>query len=118
MNNKYNLDFYIVTECMNNYLDLLEDNYNKEYKAFIGNAEVIEELKQDKYLLDNIVKHYIRTGRYQEAFNTLMVNTMYGMFISNVMEKDGDMDYIIDYVDSIDEDLLITDVTDYFDTIE
>ena len=117
MNNKYNLDFYIATECMNNYLDLLEDNYTNQYKAFIGDKNAIEELKKDKYLLDNIVNQYVKTGRYQEAFNTLMVNTMYGMFIS-VMEKDGDMSYIIDYVDSVDEELLINDVTKFFDTIK
>lgn len=118
MNNKYNLDFYIVTECMNNYLDLLEDSYTNEYKAFVGNRIAIEELKQDKYLLDNIVNQYVRTGKYQEAFNTLMVNTMYGMFISVVMENNGDMGYIIDYVDSVDEELLINDVTEFFDTIK
>ena len=117
MNNKYNLDFYEATECMNDYLDMLEDNFNHRFNEQVGNEELLTELRQGKITLNNEIQQSVLDGKFQEAFNTLTMYTLYEMFTDIVMEGKGDMTYITDYVESTDEELMINDVTEYFNQI-
>lgn len=116
MNNKYNLDFYEAMVCMNEYLDLLEDSYNAYYKDNV-NETVIEQMKSDGVVLESMTEKYLELEEYQKAFNSLVTSVLYSMFINEVLAKKSDLSYLIDYVDSIDEEMMINDVTEYFNQI-
>jgi hypothetical protein len=116
MNNKYNLDFYEAMICMNEYLNLLEDSYNDYYKDNV-NETIIEQMKSDRVVLESMTEKYLELEEYQKAFNSLVTSVLYSMFINEVLAKKSDLSYLIDYVDSIDEEMMINDVTEYFNQI-
>lgn len=116
MNNKYNLDFYEAMGCMNDYLDLLEDSYNDYYKENVSD-KLIDELTEDKNVLESMTKRYLEIEEYQHAFNSLVTNVLYNMFVDEVLSKKSDFTYLIDYVDSVDEEMMINDVTEYFNQL-
>lgn len=114
MENKYNLDFYLTMEVVNNQLDTLED----ELTGILKEDKMIEETKQiftDKILhLEDILNIHLERGEYQLTCNQLVINEMMNILVNNVLPE-RDMDSLIEYVESLAEIKLIEEVTRFID---
>ena len=118
MDNKYNLDFYETMNMVNAHLDYLTD-YLTDLRRYYENKEsMIEAVMsiRDELVMEfeDKLNKYMEEESYQEVCYQLVTNEMFYMFINDVVPED-DITYLEDYVDSLSEEMLIEDVTEFID---
>ena len=94
MENKYNLDFNLAMDNVNDYYDVIEDNMNIIKKELKDNPEhlevVLNQMKNDSETMDDLEKKalvYLIEGDYQSFFEQLLLNDIYMVFIEFYIES-------------------------------
>lgn len=119
--NKYNLNYYETMENANEYLDMIEDNIymiKNELKDQPDKLQSVLYQMQTDYEalleLEDRLNVFLENNNYQMVCNQIVINEMYRILIKDAL-PDDDLEYILDYLDSITEYQLIEDVTHIID---
>lgn len=116
MQNIFNIDFYESMDIVRSYLEIIEDEFiiiKEEFKNNLeGYNKVIEEYKNDKtevYSLSDSLYMLLQNNDYQSFANSLLLLEVVDMLHRESIE---DIDYIWDYIESINEESFLEDVTE------
>jgi hypothetical protein len=119
--NKYNLNYYETMNNANEYFDILEDNIYmikselKDQPDELQNVLYQMQTDYDTLLeLEDRLNVFLENNNYQMVCNQIVINEMYRILIKDAL-PDDDLEYILDYLDSITEYQLIEDVTHIID---
>lgn len=122
MENKYNLDFNLAMDNVNDYYDVIEDNMNIIKKELKDNPEhlevVLNQMKNDSETMDDLEKKalvYLIEGDYQSFFEQLLLNDIYMVFIEEILPGD-DLSLLEFYIESFNEEEIINEVNMIIDS--
>lgn len=122
MENKYNLDFNLAMDNVNDYYDVIEDNMNAIKKELKDNPEhlevILNEMKNDSETMDDLEKKalvYLIEGDYQSFLEQLLLNDIYMVFIEEVLPGD-DLSLLEFYIESFNEEEIIYKVNMIIDS--
>lgn len=122
MENKYNLDFNLAMDNVNDYYDVIEDNMNIIKKELKDNPEhlevVLNQMKNDSETMDNLEKKalvYLIEGDHQSFFEQLLLNDIYMVFIEEILPGD-DLSLLEFYIESFNEEEIINEVNMIIDS--
>ena len=122
MENKYNLDFNLAMDNVNDYYDVIEDNMNIIKKELKDNPEhlevVLNQMKNDSETMDDLEKKalvYLIEGDHQSFFEQLLLNDIYMVFIEEILPGD-DLSLLEFYIESFNEEEIINEVNMIIDS--
>lgn len=122
MKNKYNLDFNLAMDNVNDYYDVIEDNMNAIKKELKDNPEhlevILNEMKNDSETMDDLEKKalvYLIEGDHQSFLEQLLLNDIYMVFIEEVLPGD-DLSLLEFYIESFNEEEIIYKVNMIIDS--
>lgn len=122
MENKYNLDFNLAMDNVNDYYDVIEDNMNIIKKELKDNPEhlevVLNQMKNDSETMDDLEKKalvYLIEGDHQSFFEQLLLNDIYTVFIEEILPGD-DLSLLEFYIESFNEEEIINEVNMIIDS--
>ena len=122
MENKYNLDFNLAMDNVNDYYDVIEDNMNIIKKELKDNPEhlevVLNQMKNDSETMDDLEKKalvYLIEGDYQSFFEQLLLNDIYMVFIEEILPGD-DLSLLEFYIESFNEEEILNEVNMIIDS--
>lgn len=122
MENKYNLDFNLAMDNVNDYYDVIEDNMNAIKKELKDNPEhlevILNEMKNDSETMNDLEKKalvYLIEGDYQSFLEQLLLNDIYMVFIEEVLPGD-DLSLLEFYIESFNEEEIIYKVNMIIDS--
>lgn len=122
MENKYNLDFNLAMDSVNDYYDVIEDNMYTIKKEFKDNPEhlevILNQMKNDSETMDDLEKKalvYLIEGDHQSFLEQLLLNDIYMVFIEEVLPGD-DLSILEFYIESFNEEEIINEVNMIIDS--
>ena len=122
MKNKYNLDFNLAMDNVNDYYDVIEDNMNAIKKELKDNPEhlevILNQMKNDSENMDDLEKKalvYLIEGDHQSFLEQLLLNDIYMVFIEDVLPGD-DLSLLEFYIESFNEEEIINEVNMIIDS--
>lgn len=122
MKNKYNLDFNLAMDNVNDYYDVIEDNMNAIKKELKDNPEhlevILNEMKNDSETMDDLEKKalvYLIEGDHQSFLEQLLLNDIYMVFIEEILPGD-DLSLLEFYIESFNEEEIIYKVNMIIDS--
>lgn len=122
MKNKYNLDFNLAMDNVNDYYDVIEDNMYTIKKELKDNPEhlevILNQMKNDSENMDDLEKKalvYLIEGDHQSFLEQLLLNDIYMVFIEDVLPGD-DLSLLEFYIESFNEEEIINEVNMIIDS--